>query len=382
MTVDETTALQMILDALPGSQIVERAEPDHLTAGLLDLMEHEKVIEQGLATFLEVGWALLRIRDGRKYRAAGYATFEAYCRGRWDWSREHGRRLMRAAETAALMPPRGGIPEPTSEKQLRPLAPIRDDPEAMKTAWEQAVDSAGGGQPTAAQVAEAVEVVRQPQPVKKPGRGGTPHPAVFSDPILDVIADLLAVHRHVLDPFAGTGRIHALAERGWDTVGVEIEPEWAAMHPRTRVGNALTLDFDDAAFDAVATSPTYGNRLADHHRAFDPEARRSYAHDLGRDLHHDNSGALQWGDTYRSFHRDAWAEAARILRPGGRFVLNVKDHIRKGVWVDVAGWHIRTLSELGLVVVAVRPVPTDSYHLGANHDRRAPAELVIALDKP
>ena len=42
-----------------------------LSSELLDLMEHEKVIEQGLAGFMEVGHALLTIRDGRKYVAAG-----------------------------------------------------------------------------------------------------------------------------------------------------------------------------------------------------------------------------------------------------------------------------------------------------------------------
>jgi tRNA G10 N-methylase Trm11 len=84
------------------------------------------------------------------------------------------------------------------------------------------------------------------------------------------------------------------------------------------------LPFADASIDAIVTSPTYGNRLADHHRASDPLLRRSYTHDLGRPLHSENSGAMQWGDAYRAFHRRAWAEAVRVLKPGGRFVLNVK----------------------------------------------------------
>jgi SAM-dependent methyltransferase len=379
MTIDET--IVRIFDAFPGSEPADEPAAGHLTAELLDLMEHEKVIEQGLATFLEVGWALLRIRDGRKYRAAGYATFEAYCRGRWEWSREHGRRMMRAAETAALMPPNGGI-QPRTESQLRPLTPLRDDPEAMKTAWEQAVEAAGGGQPTAAEVAAAVEEVRQPQPVNKPARGGTPHPAVYPAAVVEVMAELLTGCLRVLDPFAGTGRIHQLAERGWDTVGVEIEPEWAAMHPRTQQGNALALDFADGTFDAIATSPTYGNRFADHHHARDPEARRSYTHDLGRALHEDNSGSLQWGDEYRRFHEWTWEEALRVLRPGGRFVLNIKDHIRDGNWVDVAAWHIDTLVQNGLRLRAIRPVPAAGMNLGDNHKRRSCAELVVALDKP
>lgn len=189
---------------------------------------------------------------------------------------------------------------------------------------------------------------RKPQTVKRPGPGGLPpHPATYSDSLLPVLADLLLGFRRILDPFAGTGTIHVLSELllpGSETVAVEIEPEWAAYHPRTIVGNALALDFCDGVFDAICTSPTYGNRLADHHDAYDPDSRRSYTHDYGHPLNDDNSGTMQWGDRYRDFHERAWTEALRVLRPGGRFVLNIKDHIRGGEWIDVAGWHVSTLT--------------------------------------
>ena len=42
------------------------------------LAELELVIERGLKTFVEVGAALLGIRDGRLYRET-HATFEDYC---------------------------------------------------------------------------------------------------------------------------------------------------------------------------------------------------------------------------------------------------------------------------------------------------------------
>lgn len=51
-----------------------RLQRGDLTPELLDLMEHEKVIEQGLMTYIEVGVALAAIRDGRKYLAAGYTS--------------------------------------------------------------------------------------------------------------------------------------------------------------------------------------------------------------------------------------------------------------------------------------------------------------------
>jgi len=65
----------------------------------------------------------------------------------------------------------------------------------------------------------------------------------------------------ILDCFAGTGRIHELGRD--DTVGVEIEPEWASMHERTICGDSTQLDtlFNPGHFGTVATSPTYANRM-------------------------------------------------------------------------------------------------------------------------
>ena len=165
------------------------------------------------------------------------------------------------------------------------------------------------------------------------------HPARFSDSILDAVRGYLPSGARVLDPFAGTGRIHELGTHGSHTVGVEIEPEWANLHPATIVGNALALPFADASFDAVVTSPCYGNRFADHHNAKDGSRRRSYRHDLGRPLHPANSGQLQWGPAYRAFHERAWAEVRRVLKPDGMFVLNVSNHIRGGVKQPVVQWH-------------------------------------------
>lgn len=226
-----------------------------------------------------------------------------------------------------------------------------------------------------------VEAVERPAITKPDLGGGVSHPARFSDPLFPVFRDLLAGYHRVLDPFAGTGRIHELRPE-WETWGVEIEPEWATLSPFTVVGNALFLPFPDASFDAVVTSPSYANRLADHHRAVDPHLRRSYTHDLGRALHPQNSGAMQWGSPYRNLHRRAWGQAERVLRPGGRLVLNIKDHIRRDQWQDVVAWHLRFLVGLRLVPVAIRPVVTSALRQGANAEARVDAEMVLAFDKP
>jgi phage N-6-adenine-methyltransferase len=116
------------------------------------------VIERGLATFVEVGLALLEIRDSRLYRGT-YSTFAAYCRERWGFSDRRARQLVDAAEIGTTVPI-------ANEAQARALAPLRRDPEAMHKAWTEA---ASNGVPTAAKVRAAVSSGRTdwstPQPL-------------------------------------------------------------------------------------------------------------------------------------------------------------------------------------------------------------------------
>ena len=211
---------------------------------------------------------------------------------------------------------------------------------------------------------------------------GPSHPAKFSPDILT------AIGRHargrVLDPFAGTGRVHVLIERDVvsETVGVEIEPEWAAMHAGTIVGNALGLPFPDSTFDTVATSPCYGNRLADHHDARDGSRRHSYTHDLGRRLHPDNAGSLHFGPEYQRFHEAAWAECRRVLRPGGVMIVNACDFLRNGDLVSVTSFHRLALVRLGFALTGEMFVPKVGLLHGANRERVSHEVVLIASATP
>ena len=64
----------------------------------VELDRLEGIIERGLETFLAVGEALLRIRDGALYRASGYRSFSQYLAQRWHLTRQRAYQLM---ETAA-----------------------------------------------------------------------------------------------------------------------------------------------------------------------------------------------------------------------------------------------------------------------------------------
>lgn len=54
----------------------------------------------------------------------------------------------------------------------------------------------------------------------------------------------------------------------------------------------------------------------------------------------------------------AWAEAYRVLRPGGLLILNLKDHIRRGEVQRVTFWHISAAQELGFRCVDQIFVPS------------------------
>jgi hypothetical protein len=205
------------------------------------------------------------------------------------------------------------------------------------------------------------------------------HPAQYSWEILPVLERMARPYAKVLDVFAGTG-VRLLSIRP-DAYLNEIEPKWAAISQRQTdrsfVGDAQCLRWADGEFDAVITSPVYGNRMADHHNAKDGSRRMTYRHCLGEPLQPNNAGEIEWGHRYQNFHGVAWLEVRRVLRLGGGFILNVKDHIRDGQRVDVTGWHIDWLCRLGFRLIEHAQVDTPGMGFGQNGDKRMPYESVI-----
>lgn len=122
------------------------------------LAEYEAIIERGLQSFVEVGTALLAVRDRRLYRAE-YATFEDYCQSGWGLQRAHAYRLMEAAEVVERVSPMGDI-VPTSERQARPLTRLPADEQPI--AWQRAVETAPNGRVTAGHVERVVREMAAP----------------------------------------------------------------------------------------------------------------------------------------------------------------------------------------------------------------------------
>lgn len=124
------------------------------------LLELEIVIERGLQTFIEVGSALMEIRNSRLYRQT-HPTFEEYCQARWDLRRSRTYQLMDAAEvvenlkSSTIVELSGGsLPLPLNEAQARPLARLGVD--MQRQVWQKAVETAPQGRITARHIETVV----------------------------------------------------------------------------------------------------------------------------------------------------------------------------------------------------------------------------------
>ena len=146
------------------------------------LAECEEIIDRGLQTFLEVGLALIWIRDDGLYKAS-YDTFEEYCWARWGLARQRAYALMGAANTTKeisdathaakeeMMSEISDIsPIPTNEGQAKELRGL--EPAVAIRVMTRAAES---GKITARAIARARrQIVPRERPGKKKNRPPTP----------------------------------------------------------------------------------------------------------------------------------------------------------------------------------------------------------------
>lgn len=122
---------------------------------LTELEKHIQIIDNGLATFVDVGRALAAIRDKTLYRFS-HDSFEAFCKERWGFTRRRADQLIVAANVRTIV--LTFYPDyqaPTNEAQARELAKL--DPDEQADAWVEATESVPEGEVTAAIVQEVVE---------------------------------------------------------------------------------------------------------------------------------------------------------------------------------------------------------------------------------
>ena len=136
-----------------------------ITKNTVELEQLETVIKQNIGAFYEVGRALMEIRDKGLYRdVLGYETFEAYCKSRWDFSRQRAYQLMESVTV------KNNLSTPVdiqiTEYQIRPLSKL--EPAQQREAWQKAVETAPEGKVTAAHVSKVVKEITGEQPKHKP----------------------------------------------------------------------------------------------------------------------------------------------------------------------------------------------------------------------
>ena len=167
----------------------------------------EPIIREGMASFVEVGQALLEISDKRLYRAT-HSTFKEYCKDRWEMSAQRAYQLCEAAEAVKALPEKSTIVDKiTTESQARELAKV---PEAKRVeVLESAVSkSAKRGKPlTAASIKEAAEEsevdaddVTSTEPKQAGWQDSDPAKPVFK-PRLDAIIDAVEAATFDLQAF-------------------------------------------------------------------------------------------------------------------------------------------------------------------------------------
>ncbi len=103
-----------------------------------ELQRHETTIKKGLNTFVEVGQALLEIRDKKLYRIE-YKTFEEYCQEKWQMTRRRSYQLIEASLAIENVNP--GTQMPKNEKEVRPLTAL--EPEVQNAVWQETVEKHG-----------------------------------------------------------------------------------------------------------------------------------------------------------------------------------------------------------------------------------------------
>lgn len=101
------------------------------------LLHYENTIERGLKSFIEVGEALLEIKQNKLYKEK-YKTFSEYCEQRWGFSIRQSQRYISALKVVQNI--QESDPEvvlPTSERQIRSLGSLA--PDEQYQVWQEAV---------------------------------------------------------------------------------------------------------------------------------------------------------------------------------------------------------------------------------------------------
>ena len=140
-----------------------------------EFKKQDEIVRKGVDSFVECGQALQVINERKLWRAGGHSTWEGYCREVAGMSKSHAYHIVAASKfteelsKSVTIENAVAVVKPRAESQVRPLLRLEDTDKRVQ-AWGAAVTKAGGGQPTAVEVTEAVFEILGPD--TKPKKEG------------------------------------------------------------------------------------------------------------------------------------------------------------------------------------------------------------------
>ena len=232
----------------------------------------ETIIQNGLDTFVEVGTALLKIRDGRLYRM-DHKTFDDYCREHWKMSHRRANQLIGASEVVANLGT--VVPKlPNTERQARPLAAL--EPAQQIEAWQRVIETAGNKGITARDVQSVVDryahkasVTYKSQPSIDAAGGSVP---LAGTSHIYTVSKLLwpeAVEEYLTGLLVGRTLHLCCGESQLGDVRLDNDP----AHAPDVMGDAAHTDFENKSFGTVLCDPPYDGDFQWNHDLLTEMAR-------------------------------------------------------------------------------------------------------------
>lgn len=212
------------------------------------------------------------------------------------------------------------------------------------------------------------------------------HPAKLHLGLLQKLIDLYTQRGDtLLDPMTGTGSLMLAAVQGRNVILRDLQPEYVKLmqasvsrvHRCTwMTGGLIDIDQADAKdldcppFDHAILSPPYGfetgNGVSNERRVrilAEKQHGNRWARYMEQPCHASFAAGFRYaggrGNTGNKSGRNYWADMrqiytriAELLPFGGRMILILKNHYRRGKLVDVVNQTVVEVSVLGLTLVA------------------------------
>ena len=178
-------------------------------------------VDRTIGNFVECGDALTKIRDGGLFRDEA-STFTEFVELRWSISDRRARQLMASAEIVHALP--AGTAVPLSERQVRELMPLRDQPDLTAEAIRIASEAPDGL--TTASLKAAVKSLKKPLESWEKQMVPAPHWPLGTSVWLEMMP---MISESQMASMVASIKRHGLREPGW------LSPEGLLLDGRIRL---------------------------------------------------------------------------------------------------------------------------------------------------